>query len=137
MKLIYVAGPFTADTPEEIQSNIDKAVLASAYLNAAGDGRYFCVCPHSMTAPIWKEMAKRKLIEPEANNVFWYEGSIKMLGRCGYMVLLPGYENSKGCKKEAEECHFNYIPVFLMEEITLEWAKRVIKLCDLNHEYLS
>ena len=46
MKIIYVAGPYTADTPEGIAANVAAAAAVGQELLRRG---WAVICPHSMT----------------------------------------------------------------------------------------
>jgi len=108
MKLTYIAAPFTADTPEGIQENIDRAAQLAAEVNDAGNGEVFAIVPHTMTAPVWQKMKHHK----KANDDFWYRGDIELLKRCDAIVLGKGWELSKGCRREGSVAYFMDLPIY-------------------------
>lgn len=149
MKLIYVAGRFSPTKEETydilnrhlkpnetrkqindcIKARIVEAVHASALLNIAGKGRWFAVCSHSMTAPIWKKMQD---LDPysdlcRSDSQFWYEGDLKVLEGCQAVVMLPGWQESIGAERERRYALADFKQYAEMNEITMDEAVRVIK----------
>lgn len=46
---VYVAGPYSAPTPEEVTANVSRAVIAAAEVMARGHRAH---CPHAATHPV-------------------------------------------------------------------------------------
>jgi len=95
MKFVYIAGPYTGNTHDyrsyfEIERHIQIAVEASAELAELGVGFF---CPHNHSAHF-------ELITPKVKPSFWYALDMHFLAACDAMLLLPGWQNSKGVKKE-------------------------------------
>jgi len=151
MKTIYVAGRFspTKQEMEEIAAkeffkggaaetmnieyiirmNVLNAAHAGALLAVAGEGRYFPVVPHTMTAQIWRKV---KGLEPESDlcrsdSKFWYEGSLRLLEFCDAIVMLPGWEESKGAEAERRYAIADGLAYAEFNEISLNDAERVIR----------
>ncbi len=90
MKVIYVAGPFRADTPWGIEQNIRAAEGIALQLWQKG---FVAMCPHTMT----------RFYQDSAPDAVWIEGTLEMLRRCDGMVLCPGWDKSSGTLGEIAE----------------------------------
>lgn len=101
MKLIYVAGPFTAADRAGVQRNIAAAEaigLEVARLGACP------VVPHANTSH-----PNYEAIQPYA---FWIEATIALLRHCDALVTVPGWEASTGARGEVEEAARLRMPAF-------------------------
>jgi len=87
MILVYVAGPYRAKTPRGIVENIRKAEAVAIKYWKRG---YAVICPHLNTA----------LLDGVAPDEVWLKGDLEMLGRCDIIVMMRGWENSKGATAE-------------------------------------
>lgn len=99
MKLIYIAGPFTADTWWKVQQNIRRAEEWAKRIAEMGG---MPVCPHTNTGNFWG------LLTPE----FWYEGTLKLMTVCDAVFFLRDYESSKGSMNEYHKAYELHIPRF-------------------------
>ena len=81
--VIYVAGPYRAATPYQIELNIAKAKAVALEVWKRG---HYALCPHTNTANFDGELADEVFIE----------GTLELLRRCDAMVLLEGWEKSTG-----------------------------------------
>ena len=99
MKLIYIAGPYTADTTWGIVQNIRKAEQAALEYWRKG---YAVICPHKNTA----------LFDGAAPDGTWLEGDLEMLRRCDALVRLPDWHNSPGARREVKEARELGIPIW-------------------------
>jgi len=104
--LIYIAGAYSADTPEGIEQNIAVACEVAALVNILGKGEFFAVCPHTITYPIRIIMRVKGL---SASEQFWIEGTMEIMLRCDAVLFLHGWEKSKGAKGEFEKAIDNKI----------------------------
>jgi hypothetical protein len=109
LKLIYVAGPYHSENPHVIEENILKAKRAAL---ECWDRGWAVICPHANTAgferfqrPPWKVQQHT-----------WIEGDIEILRRCDAIVMLPGWENSPGSRKEFEAAHLFGLTIY--EDLT-------------------
>ena len=104
MKRIYVAGPYSANNVITILDNIRRGIRASVEVLLAG---YAPFCP-------WLDYQFQfVLLQGETLNVsHYYEYSLAWLRVADAMLVLPGYETSKGTLAEIEEAHELGIPVF-------------------------
>lgn len=104
MKLIYVAGKYSADTYSGIDDNIRIAEKASIELMILG---WAVICPHKNTAH-YEQYEVGGLFNYE----FWIEMDVEILKRCDAMFILNGSEDSKGVQREILEAHQKYIPTY-------------------------
>ena len=90
-KLIYLAGPYSASSNgKSVEENIVAARNIAVKLWDAG---YAVICPHMNTAHF------EKLCRNTRNRDF-VDGDLLMVERCDAIVLLPGWEKSKGVIRE-------------------------------------
>jgi len=97
VKLIFVSGPYRADTTEGVINNIAKARKAAIKLWREG---WAVFCPHSNTA----------LFDGLADDSVWLKGDLEILKRCDAIYMLKAWSNSTGSKVELK----------LAEELGLE-----------------
>jgi hypothetical protein len=111
MRIIYVCGPLIAPNDWEIRRNIHRA--ASVGYEVAKLGAY-PVIPHTNTGA-W-------FIGTETPE-FWYAGTLELLRRCDAVILVSGWEESKGAREEVAEAKRGYIPVFERVEELKAWLE--------------
>jgi len=99
MKVVYIAGPFTGATAWDIEQNVRRAEEAA--LEVAGLGA-MPLCPHTNSRFFYGQNT------PE----FWYEGTMELLRRCDAILLLPDWQESKGCIAEEAEAKRLGLPRF-------------------------
>lgn len=93
MKLVYIAGPYgDAGGYIAIDKNIAQARVAAAWVASRGLGYY---CPHLNSAHF-------EVVVPNVPVAQWYEMDLKFIDVCDFMLILPGWEDSKGTLKEIE-----------------------------------
>lgn len=99
MRVIYIAGPFTGPTPWDVEQNVRRAeavALEVAKLGAAP------LCPH----------ANSRFFHGQCTPEFWYAATMALLKRCDAILMIPGWENSKGSREEKQWAVDNGVPVF-------------------------
>ena len=87
IKVIYLAGPFRADTQWKIIQNVRRAEEASLKLWKIG---YIVICPHTMT----------QNFQGECPDYVWLDGCIELLKRCDAIFLMRNYKQSIGSLEE-------------------------------------
>jgi nucleoside 2-deoxyribosyltransferase len=103
MKRIYVAGPYSANNVLDVLKNIGRGEKACAELFAMG---YAPFCP-------WHD---KSYVTDNPNGDFtvqqFYEFSMAWLEVSDAVLVVPGWENSKGTIAEIERATELVIPVF-------------------------
>jgi hypothetical protein len=98
--IVYVAGPYRADTPEGVTKNIENARIVGIDLWERG---FTVIVPHLNTAHFEDDCA--------CEDDEYLRGDLEILARCDAMVVLPGYENSSGTKNEIAFAQERGIPI--------------------------
>ena len=89
LKVAYIAGPYRASTPFQIQRNIREAAeIALKYWKLG----YAVICPHTNTA----------LFDGEAPDNVWLEGDLELIRRSDVIVMTPRWRDSSGARAEYE-----------------------------------
>jgi hypothetical protein len=89
MEVAYIAGPYRAATPSGIVANIRHAEKYAKKYWLRG---YAVICPHMNTA----------LFDGVAPDEVWLAGDLELLKRSDVIVMVPGWENSRGAQAELE-----------------------------------
>ena len=87
--LVYVSGPYTADTPEEVEANVKLAVEAAQELMRMGCA---VICPHSMTWG-WEDA-------PGLSYDDFLASDLAIVARCDAICMVGSWYNSTGALKE-------------------------------------
>lgn len=101
MIMVYVAGPYSAPTPEGVEDNCRRAREIGVQL-AAVDPCVFPVIPHQVGRDI----------EHIGNYEYWIDGTLELMRRCDAVFMVPGWELSKGADAELKEATRLDIPSF-------------------------
>jgi hypothetical protein len=110
VKLVYVAGKFSAPTRAQVEINIDYAVdvgLAVAQMGA------FPVVPHANTAHPGYEK-----LQPYP---FWIAGTLALLRRCDALITVPNWKESSGARGEVADALERGQPVFHLLDDLRAW----------------
>lgn len=113
MKLVYIAGPYSASTHDGISANIAKARYAAVWL-ANHEVAYFC--PHLNSGHFE--------IYADAPESFYIALDLRVLESCDAILMLDGWEQSKGATAEFAYTGELRIPRFEWSErdYLVEWA---------------
>lgn len=99
IKIVYVGGKFTGKNSWEIHRNVFRAESLGMAVAEAGA---MPLIPHKNTSNFFGTMTEE----------FWYRGTLALLKRCDAMILVSGWEDSKGTRAEVEWARANGMPVF-------------------------
>lgn len=97
--VVYIAGPYRADTPYAVERNVREAEAAALAVWRAGGA---AICPHTMSrfyAGAFPETAA-------------LAGTLELLRRSDAVLLLRRWQTSEGARAEKAEAERLGIPVF-------------------------
>lgn len=100
--IVYIAGPYRADTKEDISANIERARDAASSLWAAG---HTVICPHMNTAHM----------DGVVDDSTFLRGDIDILARCDAIYLLKDFAESIGSVGEYNYAQSQDIPIYFEE----------------------
>lgn len=99
-KLIYIAMPYTAETPEGIARNIENA-RRFVRENFPSDSEFLPVIPHNTGIGV----------EGLGGESYWYDATESLVLACSAVVLGPGWRSSRGARNELLAARRAGIPV--------------------------
>lgn len=103
MKIVYVAGPFRANTAWGIECNVRRAEEAAAML--VMEFGVMPMIPHANT----------RYFHGMGDDSFWLEGTLELMRRCDALYLIDGWEASSGSRGERAEAERMRFPIFTSE----------------------
>lgn len=114
MKKVYVAGAISAPSIEDGLKNIRKGIIAGAELLSMGFSPYV---PHLDYQ--FNLVQSEVHIDVET----YYKHDLEWLKLCDCMLVLPGWEHSKGVNCEIAFAEQNNIPIYFSKEQILMYEK--------------
>ena len=99
MRVIYVAGPFTGKTAWDIEQNVRAAEDVGLCVANAGA---VPLIPHANT----------RYFHGQQTPEFWYDATLELLKRCDGIIMVDGWESSKGSVMEHTYAKQHGIPIF-------------------------
>jgi len=102
-RLIYIAGPLRASSPEAIAVNVSSASRVALALWRMGAS---VICPHLNSGWFYGKLTEEAALA----------GCLTMLRRCDALVLAPGWEESRGSRDERAEAYLRKLEVFCWPE---------------------
>lgn len=99
-RLIYIAGPYTADTKEEVKKNIQEAEEVARKILLAG---HIPVIPHKITSFFDVHEDLRHWTKDDWINNF----CLPLLDRCDALCVLPRWRDSEGSVYEHAHAEAN------------------------------
>jgi hypothetical protein len=114
MRVVYVAGPYRADTEYQVLLNIQAAERLALEVWRAGAA---CICPHKNTA----------FFGGATHDNVWLEGDKEIVRRCDAIICTPRWETSVGACGEVALAKSVGIPVFQTLEDLVSWLKSPVQ----------
>lgn len=113
MKMLYIAGPYRADTPWLIEQNIRNAEEVAILVAKIGA---IPVCPHSMY----------RFFQGSLPDEFWLGATLGLLKKCDGIVMIPWWKESSGSRGEHDYAKAHSIKIFYLglsgcEKEIVEW----------------
>lgn len=102
-KVVYIAGPYSADTIWKTKTNIQAAEKLSAQLWMMGAA---VICPHINSGFFDGIIPYRSFLK----------GYLEVLSRCDFLVVLSTYEDSSGTMKEIDKAKRLGKPVYYIPQ---------------------
>jgi len=99
MKLVFISGPFRADSAWGVEQNIRRAEELALKVWRLG---FACICPHTNT----------RFFDGAADDEIWLAGDIEIMRRCDAVLMAPRWEFSNGSIQEREIALEFGIPVY-------------------------
>ena len=93
MRKAYIAGPYTANTPEGVEENVRRAEAAAWLYYLKG---YAVYCPHAQTHRIHLRYNGDGILDYDD----WLKVTIAWLMECNVVAFLSGWKNSTGATFE-------------------------------------
>lgn len=109
MKVVYICGPYTGSGETSKIGNILVAKNAAIDIWSMG---HAVVCPHMNTMDF-----ELHDIGSSIPYETWIEGDLAILKRCDAVVILPGWEASRGAKEEVQFALANKIPIYYWPDV--------------------
>jgi nucleoside 2-deoxyribosyltransferase len=118
-KLVYVSGPYTAPTDNEINENIQRAEDIAVMLMRNG---FDVITPHKNTAGYQQyEFTHERYLEQDIN----------ILSRCDAIIMMNGWRYSKGACIEMEYAREKKIPIILADILNSVKNEDIFKYVNL------
>ncbi len=118
MRVIYVAGKYSAQNEFMVKVNIAAAEAAAQEIWKAG---HAAICPHLNTAHWGGLLTHEQFIA----------GDLEIIARCDAVYMLPGWEQSKGAKQENAFAVNRRIPTFNTMTTLLAWCGSDDQFCGI------
>lgn len=107
IKLVYIAGPYTAPDGWEIERNVRRAEEMAYEVARLGA---MPVCPHTNLRYMADDLAS-----------FLYPATLEMMRRCDAVLFVEGWEKSKGARGEEVEAEKRSMPRFYSVDALSVW----------------
>jgi len=118
-KLIYIAMPYVAETPEGIARNIENA-RRFVRENFPSDSEFFPVIPHNTGIGV----------EGLGGESYWYDATESLMLACSAVVLGPGWRSSRGARNELLAARRAGIPVVEAQLVGVGLVERLRIITD-------
>lgn len=108
MKVIYIAGPFRAQTPWQVERNIRRAEEIAFWIASLG---VVPQCPHTMY----------RYFDKSLTDEFWLAAALELAMRSDACFLVPGWTGSDGSRNERDYFVSAHKPIFEKPEALVQW----------------
>ena len=108
MTVVYIAGPYLGASAWAIEENIRRAERLA--LDVWGLGAV-AICPHANT----------RFFHGALGEDVWYAGDLELVSRCDAVLLVEGWQRSRGATEEKAFAEARAIPVFETVEALHAW----------------
>ena len=105
LPVVYIAGPYRAETPWRVQANIRAAQEAALTIWKLGA---VALCPHSNTGQF----------EGECPDDVWLVGDLELLRRCDAVLMIGAWRHSQGASAEHQLASELGLPIFYDTSLT-------------------
>jgi len=96
LRVIYIAGHYLGDKTEwGIKQNIEYAEKVARRL---WDKGWAVICPHKNSAFMGGIRS-----DPDEDRRVWLDGDLEMVSRCDAILMLNGFETSRGANEELKK----------------------------------
>lgn len=117
IRVVYVAGPYSAKTREGVEANIRRAELLGLEVAKLGA----CpLIPHTNTSAPEFEAAQPY--------TFWIDATAELLRRCDAVIFTPDWGQSSGARGENLLAAELLMPMFYTMEALADWLKRMASI---------
>jgi hypothetical protein len=114
--IVYIAGPYAANESGSIDDHIALARDAALKVWEAG---HFAMCPHLNTSHFEEDS--------ELTNKDYVDRDLWMVARCDAIVMLPGWQESRGATRERDYATVQDIPVYFFPDIPAPHPTEVLR----------
>lgn len=108
--MVYISGPYSAETPYLKNKNIRRAIEVHEAATAAG---FVVYCPHTTSHPLDGM--------PGMEHQDWLLHDFEVIRRCDAVVLTPMWETSNGATQEVDFARQHNIPIFRSVESAVKY----------------
>ena len=110
IRLVFIAGPFGGESHWDVQCNVHAARVAGLEVARMGG---MPIIPHANSCYFFGTL-------PETH---WLAGYLELLARCDALLVLPGWEDSKGTMGEIELATELCMPTFYSQSALWAWLR--------------
>ena len=110
MKLVFIAGPYRADSEWEVLQNIRRAESLALELWRLG---LSVICPHKNTA----------FFGGTAPDTVWLDGALEVVRRCDAVVCTDDWQRSVGARGEVNLAKELGLPTFYSIDEVKNWLE--------------
>jgi hypothetical protein len=118
-KTIYVAGPFTAPTPDGVRDNIRRAAQLGHEVRKLGA---YVLVPHLLGAP-YIHAASAADLPADFGYKWWIAETLEHMHHCDAVIMTPDWETSKVARGERDDARRRGQPVFLTLPQLKDWLE--------------